>query len=303
MTEGRPEGHVAGASADELALLLEHGRTPHPVSLEDHVAFQWSSRSNLVGLRHARRRDRLAIEWLGNAVPDAKPAAVLDVGCAYGDHLFMLTAALEKRADVRCVGVDLYGPAIRRANAFARAIPGYSNCVFVEGDVTVDLDLVEAPFDAINLCDVIEHMVDPEGVLRRLRHLAKPGATLVIATPLREGLFKRVAEQINRASRGRLYDAYYAGKGTELDTGGRPVMETPAGHDHVAEMTLRELRALCNRCGFRVEQVELMSVMSGSSWFDRHSALLGTVLLIEALHEKLRRSSWAHSVMLRTRAA
>lgn len=78
-------------------------------------------------------------------------------------------------------------------------------------------------------------------------------------------------------------------------------METSAGHDHISEMTLAQLTRLCDRAGLAVEEIELMSVMSGSRWFDRHSVLLAGMLVLEALHEKLRRPSWAHSVMLRLR--
>ena len=105
----------------------------------------------------------------------------------------------------------------------------------------------------------------------------------------------------NRTLRGRLYGAYYRGKDTDLDREGRPVMETSAGHDHVSEMTLAQLTRLCGDAGLAVEEIEPMSVMSGSRWFDQHAVLLAGTLILETLHEKLRRPSWAHSAMLRAR--
>ena len=81
----------------------------------------------------------------------------------------------------------------------------------------------------------------------------------------------------------------------------RPIMETPAGHDHVSEMTLPQLTRLCNDVGLAVDETEPMSVMSGSRWFDQHGVLLAVILILETIHEKLRRPSWAHSVLLRLR--
>lgn len=46
-----------------------------------------------------------------------------------------------------------------------------------------------------------------------------------------------------------------------------------------------------------------MQVMSGSEWFDTHLPLLAGLLMLEYVHEKLQRPSWAHSVVLRLRPA
>ena len=266
------------------------------------MAYQWEATGDVLGMKHAQRRDSVTLRWLSEAVNETGgSASVLDVGCSYGNHLFMLNAKLGKPTTLELVGVDLFAASIRRANVFARAVPGFGNCRFEVADVTAGLPFEAASFNAINVADVLEHLADPRTALAELGRVAAPGATLVVSTPLRDSLFKRVAAQANRLSRGRLYLAYYRGKGAALNERGIPIMETFAGLDHVSEMTLRELTALCADTGFVVEDVEVMAVMSGSRWFDQHSALLAGLLLLEALHEKLRRPSWAHSVVVRLR--
>lgn len=64
-------------------------------------------------------------------------------------------------------------------------------------------------------------------------------------------------------------------------------------------MTLPELRQTAAAAGLEVGDVELMSVMSGSKWFDRHPFVLSALTLTEAVHGVLRRPSWAHAVCLR----
>ena len=199
------------------------------------------------------------------------------------------------------VGVDLFDVAVEQATAFAQTIPGFANCSFQVADVSTGLPFDDASVNAVNLADVLEHLADPGAALAELWRIAAPGATLVVSTPLRDSVFKRLAAIANRSLRGRLYRAYYEGKGATLDEAGEPVMETSAGLDHVSEMTLPELIGVCEIAGFQVLDVELMTVMSGSRWLDRHEALLAGLLVLEAVHRRLRRPSWAHSVMLRLR--
>jgi SAM-dependent methyltransferase len=286
----------------DAEILLRHGFTPHRTALEDYVAYQWEVSPDLLGERHARARDTVVLRWLREAATAAGDrAAILDVGCSYGNHLFMLDAMLGKPQSVRLVGVDLHREAVLRATAFARRVPGYSNCSFEVADIVAGLPFSPDSFDAVNLCDVLEHLVDPRAALEELRRVAAPGGAIVISTPLRDSLFKRLAAFANRVSDGRVYRAYYGGKSTELDASGRPVMEAAAGHEHVSEMTLPELRVLCSQVGLVVEDLELMPVMSGSRWFDEHGVLLAGLVLLETVHEKLRRPTWAHSVVLRLR--
>jgi SAM-dependent methyltransferase len=292
-----------GPTDNDVAILLRSGITPHRIALEDYVAFQWEEGQNLLGQRYMQRRDAIALGWLRDAtVSVGEGASVLDVGCAYGDHLFALNAMLGKPRTVEMLGIDLDEKAVHRANVFARTIPGYANCRFQVADIARGLPFPDDSFSAINFSDVLEHLADPRAALEELRRVARPRAIIVISTPLRDSVFKRAAAFANGVFGGRLYRAYYSGKGAALDERGRPFMETQAGFDHISEMTLLELEEVCAKANLTIEETVPMSVMSGSRWFDEHGFLLASLLLLETLHEKLRRPSWAHSVMLRVRS-
>ena len=120
-----------------------------------------------------------------------------------------------------------------------------------------------------------------------------------MATPQRVTLFKSVAKRVNRVTGGRLYEGYYEGKDAEVDDHGHAVMEVDAGHDHISEMNLDELLDAGRRAGLSVGDVELMNIMSGSSWFDRHPVILSNVLLLEAAQRRLRIRSWSHAMIVR----
>lgn len=288
---------VAGQDAE---LLLVRGNSPHRPCLENRVAYQWEMEGDIIGQWCGHKRNALTLKWLESAVNGpATPGgarAALDVGCAFGNTMLMLNSRLGKRPDVRLVGVDLHEEGVRYAQSFAKSVPGYSNCEFLVADLSIRLPFEDHTFDAVNLGDVLEHMQRPGEALRELARVSKPGAVILIGTPLKDGLIKRVARIVNRVSGGRVYKSYYSGKDTQLDGQGNPVMITKAGLDHVSEMSFGQLRKLIAENGLTIEQTELMPVMSGSRWFDRHPFLLAFLMLFEAVHGVLRRPSWAHGV-------
>lgn len=102
------------------------------------------------------------------------PKRVLEIGCASGQTL----AYLKERGAELTVGVE-YSPEVaeraRSRNGVDRVIAGN-----VE---TIDLDFEENSFDLILVGHVLEHLVDPWTVLRRLRALLKPQGRLVGALP------------------------------------------------------------------------------------------------------------------------
>jgi SAM-dependent methyltransferase len=189
-------------------------------------------------------------------------------------------------------------PSAARRSAFARRC-GFGNCEFHLGDTTVGLPFADGSVDVVIAADVIEHLPDVERVLREMRRVLKPDGCVLISTPVADSLFKRLARVANRATVGRLYNAYYTGKQAELDEAGQPTMEVGAGHDHISEMRYKELVDVARRAGLSVRETAPMTVMSGSAWFDKHPYLLGGLFALEAVHTTLRRPTWGHGVCVR----
>jgi 2-polyprenyl-3-methyl-5-hydroxy-6-metoxy-1,4-benzoquinol methylase len=95
---------------------------------------------------------------------------VLDVGCGAGG----VGRAIRDRAD-RLAGIEL------DADVAARAREVYDDVAC--GPVEAVLDDVHGPFDTILAYDVLEHLAEPDVVLRRLRALAAPGALVHVSVP------------------------------------------------------------------------------------------------------------------------
>ena len=96
---------------------------------------------------------------------------VLDVGCGAGT----VGRQLRSEGAERLVGVEP-DPA-----AAAAAAGSYDEVL----DTTVEnaLDSLGGPFDTVLCYDVLEHLVDPWTVLRRLHAIAAPGGRLQVSVP------------------------------------------------------------------------------------------------------------------------
>lgn len=131
-------------------------------------------------------------EWADTASPGYAPAAearyrligrrvrgaarVLDVGCGDG---FLVNLVAEDAA--RAVGVDPEVAGIALAADRLRDRPG---CSLVVGD-GLRLPFRDASFDAVILCDVIEHLESPGSALEECHRVLEPGGRLVVTTPRR----------------------------------------------------------------------------------------------------------------------
>jgi ubiquinone/menaquinone biosynthesis C-methylase UbiE len=102
--------------------------------------------------------------------PDAK---LLEIGCGNGDTA---AYALTQRKCGWCCGVEL----CEQAAAAARP---RLNRVIVGNVETLDFDFDEGFFDILVMSEVLEHLVDPWAVLRRLRRVMKRGALVYSGSP------------------------------------------------------------------------------------------------------------------------
>ncbi len=109
----------------------------------------------------------------------AKGVRTLDVGCNAGD----LMAALEERG-CEAWGVDISENGVK----FAKKYFGLQHAYAISSEDFFRLsDLPQ--FDVITLFEIVEHVEDPEGLVRGAAKLLKPGGTLVLSTPSRERFF------------------------------------------------------------------------------------------------------------------
>lgn len=106
-------------------------------------------------------------------LPEDPVARVLEVGCGTGATGAL---ALARGRAGHYVGIELF----ERAASEAR---GVLSDVLV-GDVEkLELPWQPAAFDALVLSEVLEHLIDPWAVLRKLNRVMRPGALVLASSP------------------------------------------------------------------------------------------------------------------------
>ncbi len=115
---------------------------------------------------------------------------VLDVGCGSGTFLYLC-----KKRGWRVSGVEISEPLAQRCREAvgAEVLTGRFE----------DLELPESGFDLVSLWDVIEHVIDPVSVMRRVRELLRPGGVALYCTPDEDSLLARTGRLLYLSSGGR----------------------------------------------------------------------------------------------------
>ena len=106
-------------------------------------------------------------------LPQNKTARLLEIGTGSGDTA---AYALAQSKCGWCCGVELCEKPAAEARKKLQQV--------IVGDVErITLDLPEKSFDILFLSEVLEHLVDPWSVLRKLRPLMKPGSMVIAGSP------------------------------------------------------------------------------------------------------------------------
>ena len=134
---------------------------------------------------------QLAGTLLLEHVPLRPGAALLDVGCGTGFPLLELAARLGPTS--AALGIDPWSAAVRRAREKAR-IRGLANVELLEGSAEA-IPLPDATFDLVVSNLGVNNFENPHAVLVECRRVAKPGATIALATNVR-GHFAELYEAL-----------------------------------------------------------------------------------------------------------
>jgi 2-polyprenyl-3-methyl-5-hydroxy-6-metoxy-1,4-benzoquinol methylase len=120
------------------------------------------------------------LSYYGNArcdyvavLPANPEAAILELGCGNGATGAL---ALNEGKCARYIGIEMFEPMALQAKQVLTA-------VHVGNVETMELSYADGTFDALIMGEVLEHLVEPESVLRRLVAMVKPGGLVFASSP------------------------------------------------------------------------------------------------------------------------
>lgn len=163
------------------------------------------------------------VNFLGNG---PKALRVMEIGAGYGETLHYLK---QQGIAAEAVGLDIFEDIKNRENY--KPVDR-----FIFGDIEkVDFPEYEAYFDIIFLADVLEHLIEPIGVLEKVKYYLKIDGAIIVSMPnIRHySAFKKIFIQGNfRYEPSGLFDythmRFYCKKNMEelLQKGGFTIVET-----------------------------------------------------------------------------
>ena len=121
-------------------------------------------------------RDYKEATWQRLQIGDG--SQVLDVACGIGYDVIGMAARYPK---AKITGIDASDGFLEIARARARA-RGLDNVSFLKGDGT-ELPAPDDAFDAVRIDRSLQHMADPESVLKEMVRVTSSGGRIVAAEP------------------------------------------------------------------------------------------------------------------------
>jgi SAM-dependent methyltransferase len=147
---------------------------------------------------------------------------VLDVGCSDGQF-----GALVRRQGHRVVGVDL----VKHEGVGERLDE------FVEADISAGLPEGTDHYDLIIAADILEHVADPETLLKDLRDHLNPGGEILVSVPNFAHWYPRTKVALGRFD----YD-----------------QRGPLDHTHLRFFTRRTFERLVNACALHIAERDVV---------------------------------------------
>ena len=201
------------------------------------------------------KRLRFVRGAIADAFPGRRPAElrVLDVGCGSGTQLGIPLA----RLGYKLTGIDSHEPSIDVARRLSEKLP---NASFICGRVE-EIDAHD--FDVVILSEVLEHVREPEGLLRSsLAHL-KTFGLMIVTVPNGYGEFEWDSWMFRGLRLERLVERYAARRSAK--NGIEKATSSTENQDdrHIQFFTLARLRRIFASSGLEIIDEAPSTFISG----------------------------------------
>ena len=201
------------------------------------------------------KRLRFVGAGIESSFPDKVPAElqILDVGCGSAAQLGLPLV----RRGYRITGIDTHEPSIAKARQLA---DGFPNASFIAGSIE---NLGSGSFDVVILSEVLEHVTEPEKLLRTsLQYLQKDGL-VIVTVPNGYGEFEWDSWAFRRLGLEEFVEKLKTRRlASNLSRHEMPSTENNE-NGHIQFFTKRRLWAMFSSCGLEILNECASTLVSG----------------------------------------
>ena len=209
--------------------------------------------------------------------PVGQPIRILEVGTGNGWMTFQLSGDCGRAADLSFFGIDL-SPldidfALERKKYF-----GLNGFEFRVMDART-LDFKDLEFDLVICSELIEHISEPETVLKEIRRVLKDDGFFIMTSPNKDSsmpvrIYRFFKKILGVSVTDQKYASLYGISGV--------------GNEHVSVHNVQEWSKMLKNCGFKVKTVRGTGGMFfGSRAFDKHRVIFAFSVLFDVIVENL----------------
>jgi SAM-dependent methyltransferase len=187
-----------------------------------------------------QERQVIAIELLRDAMASSG-GAILDVGC--GNGLFL--AELDRAGSLSARGWQIHGVDVSEAVVAEAAKRPYD---FKRANLEEGIPYADGSFDIVTAGEVIEHVYDPDLLLREAHRVLRPGGSLLLTTPNLQAWYNRALFVAG------IQPLFYETSTKSTEIGAGPILKFKRGSlpvGHLRVFNRRALLDLLHSEGFR----------------------------------------------------
>ncbi len=122
---------------------------------------------------------------------EGTPKTLLDIGCGGG----IVAKAISEEFGTTCYGIDISRAAIGKAET---TVP---NCIFSVADAE-ELGAKSSTFDVVITSEILEHVLNPERVLKEIKRIMKDTGYAIVSVPMGFGPLQRYIQPVWRKMMG-----------------------------------------------------------------------------------------------------
>ncbi len=251
---------------------------------EDYGRYNiWFNQLNLPSpsIEHSWRRTKLllekeAIREISNLLKKKKRIKVVDIGCGNGAVIIRLALKFKKNKAVEFIGIDLSKSFVDYGNLAAKH-KGLSGSVkFKQSDV--ERNDLGGKYDVILSSEVLEHLENPEGFLKKIANALNKEGVLLLSTPNSSNWIKYPLKWAKNLV-ARINDKEWQDQLISEEE----KYKLSEQEQHINVLNLKELKNISKAAGLNVYSNPRSTTFFGGKFLDDNLLLLGLSISLDSV--------------------